>query len=195
MIVLAARPGRAKESGSEKASRARGSSLLELVIAIAVLVSGLLAMSRSMEDSIDLGQTNRETALATAAARSMVERLYAADPARVFALYNDEPADDPDGSGTAPGCRFSVSELAPGAEQLDEPSGEILFPVSEDSPGELREDLEALRWAPLDLNLDGSVDGSDHSGDYRVVPVLVRITWKSAGVPREFELRTILGVR
>lgn len=159
-------------------------------------MTGLLAFSRSMSESIDLGQRNREIALATAAARGIIENLYAADIERVFALYNAEAADDPDGSGTAPGAFFTVDGLPVRPGDADGLAGEIEFPVPDGSPGELREDLpHAQLGMPLDLDLDGALDGADHSLDYRVLPVLVRVEWRSGRDDREFEVTTILGAR
>ena len=125
----------------------------------------------------------------------MLEELYATDLGRVFALYNDEPDDDPDGPGTAPGSRFQAAGLV--ARPADAGwQGRIFFPTKEGSPGELREDLvDSKLRVPLDLNLDGAVDDLDHSGDFRILPVLVRIDWQDGRDERELEVATILGAR
>ena len=124
-----------------------------------------------------------------------MEALNAADIQQVFALYNEDPDDDPDGTGTAPGARF----VAEGLEALAADAGKqgrIFFPVDANNPDELREDLiDSKLRVPLDLNLDGSVDGSDHAGDYRLLPVLVRVTWLDGRAERELEVATILGDR
>jgi len=39
------------------------------------------------------------------------------------------------------------------------------------------------------------VDDLDHSGDYRILPVLVRVTWQDGRDERELEVTTILGAR
>jgi prepilin-type N-terminal cleavage/methylation domain-containing protein len=173
-----------------------GYSLIELVVAVAVLLCGLLAYSRAMSATVQLEDENRQQAMATAAAQAMVEELYSADPAEVFALYNGEPADDPGGAGTAPGSHFAVSGLLPRTGDADGKVGEIVFPCASDAPGILREDLPGEALAiPLDLNLDGLVDGGDHAGDYLILPVLVRLEWQHQREQRQFELRTILGAR
>lgn len=195
MNPLASEKGRAVGLGGEGSRARRGSSLVELVVAVAVALVGLLALTRGMSEALALGRKNRATALATAAAQGMVERLQAAGIERVFALYNDEPDDDPDGAGTAPGSRFTAEGLE--ALPVDGGAhGRIFFPVAEDAPGTLREDLKDTRLrAPFDLDLDGAVDDLDHSADYRLLPVLVRVAWQDGREERELEVATILGAR
>jgi hypothetical protein len=163
-------------------------------VAAAVILVGLLAFSRALGGAMALGEQNRQTALATAAAQGIVEQLYAADLERAFALYNDHPDDDPDGPGTAPGASFAVAglpALEDGAAQ-----GRILFPADADSPGTLREDLWTSQLRTTDdLDLDGMVDDFDHSDDYRVLPVRVRVAWRDGRAERQLELATILGAR
>jgi hypothetical protein len=164
------------------------------VVAVALLLTGLLGLARALTGALDLGQESRGTALATAAAQGAVEALFAADFARAFALYNDDPSDDPDGHGTAPGARFAVAGLEPASG--DGSQGRILFPVESDAPGVLREDLlDARLRTPLDLDLDGALDDADHSADYRILPVVVRIEWHDGGRTRELEVATLLGAR
>lgn len=195
MNSLAFRTRRAAGLDTRKFLPRQGSSFVELVVATAVILVGVLAFSRALTESLALGEKNRETALATAAAQGVVEQLYAADMARVFALYNDDPDDDPDGTGTAPGARFTAAGLEARAEDAGM-QGKIFFPVDEDSPNELREDLvDSKLRTPLDLDLDGAVDGADHSADYRLLPVLVRVAWQDGSAQRELEVATILGAR
>ena len=195
MNLLALKGRRVLGLDKGKFSPRQGGSIVEFVVAMAVILVGVLAFSRSLTESLELGQKNRETALATAAAQGVVEELYATDIGRVFALYNDDPDDDPDGSGTAPGSRFVTAGLQPRAQDAGR-QGRILFPVPQGSPGELREDLiDSKLRMPLDLDLDGAVDGADHSGDYRLLPVLVRIAWQDGTEERELEVATILGAR
>lgn len=193
MNSLAFHARRAVASDGRPLSSRQGSSIVELVVAVAVILVGLLAFSRSLGGAMALGEENRQTALATAAAQRIVEELYAADLARVFALYNEFPDDDPDGPGTAPGATFTVAGLESDGED-GALRGEILFPVSEDGTGELRERDSKLRLTQ-DLDLDGVVDEDDHSGDYRVLPVRVRVAWRDGREERELVVTTILGAR
>ncbi len=187
-------------AGSRPASpnAKRGTGMLELVFAIAVVLIGLLGYSRALVESAELEDLNRETALATEAARRMVEGLYGTPFGEVYARFNADPGDDGLASGPAPGNLFAVAGLGLRAGDADGNQGEIIFPTQPDGAGsiELREDLqEPALGMPLDLNLDGVVDGNDHSLDYRVLPVLVRIEWESGARQREFEVRTFVGVR
>lgn len=195
MNSLAFRTRRAVGLGARECCSRQGGSIVELVVAVAVIMAGLLAFSRAMTESLALGAQNRQTALATAAAQGIVEELYAADIGRVFALYNDEPDDDPDGSGTAPGARFTAAGLL-ARPQDNGWQGKIFFPTKDGSPSELREDLiDSKLRVPLDLNLDGGLDDLDHSGDYRILPVLIRVAWQDGRDERELEVTTILGAR
>ena len=194
MNSLAFQTRRATLDGG-KVSPLQGSSLVELVVAAAVIMVGVLAFTRALTESLELGEQKRHKALGTAAPHEVVEALEAAHHHQVFALYNEDPDDDPDGTGTAPGARF----VAEGLEALAADAGKqgrIFFPVDANNPDELREDLiDSKLRVPLDLNLDGSVDGSDHAGDYRLLPVLVRVTWLDGRAERELEVATILGDR
>ena len=174
-----------------RAQETSGSSLIEVLVAVAVTMVGFLAFGRSMTESLQLGEQNRQIGLATAAAQRAVEELYAADFAQVFALYNAEPSDDPDGSGTGPGAQFVAEGLvgANGADAL----GTISFPVAANAPGELREDLNLAKFQPFDVDLDGVTDANDHSADYQVLPVRVQIQWMDGRAQRELTVETILG--
>ena len=197
MRSLAFRPLRRDPSSAPPSSQRGGSSLIELLVAVSVLMVGLLTLSRSITASVDLADKNRESALATAAAQGMVEQLFAAEFSQVFALYNGDSFDDPDGQGTAPGASFAVSGLTLQSGDADGMHGEILFPADPDLPDVLREDVVlANQGVPIDLDLDGFVDTADHADDYRVLPVLIRVEWQDgAGRTRELELATILGAR
>jgi hypothetical protein len=46
---------------------------------------------------------------------------------------------------------------------------------------------------PRDLNGDGAVDTADHSLDYVILPVRVRVTWQGVGGARTVETSTVLG--
>jgi hypothetical protein len=187
--VLATRRRRAHPLGLIRPCSRRGSSIVEVVVSIAVLMVGVLAFARSMTQSMALGRESRETALATAALQGLVEELYAVELDEAFARYNDDPDDDP-GSGTSPGARFAVEGLTARPEDAGL-HGRIFFPSPDGSPDELREDTAE----PCDLDLDGVIDSDDHASDYRVLPVRVRIAWQDGRARRELEVSTILGVR
>ena len=45
---------------------------------------------------------------------------------------------------------------------------------------------------PRDLNGDGDVDQEDHSGDYQLLPVVVRVRWAGSSGFERVELKSML---
>src|SRR5262245_36222032 len=83
-----------------------GFTFIELAVVMTILLSALLIFSSTVSSVAKTRSVNRETSLAVAAARNMLETMRAEDFATVYRLYNADPGDDPDGAGTAPGSRF-----------------------------------------------------------------------------------------
>jgi prepilin-type N-terminal cleavage/methylation domain-containing protein len=187
-ILLA--PGRRARAARGR----RGFSLLELLIAVGVLLFGLLGFSQAVLRSATTNETAREGALAAEAARELLERLQSEDFSDLFRRYNGLPGDDPLGAGTAPGQNFAVAGLDPQEGDADGFVGRIEFPVNDAAPGVLREDLvlPALGM-PRDLDGENGVDAGDHSDDYRLLPVIVRISWRGRATNSEAVFRTVLG--
>lgn len=179
--------------------RQAGFSLLELTLVMGVMLFAFLALSRSLGESMQLGDTNQETAQATDAARELLEILDGVeDFSQVFFLYNLDPEDDPGGPGTAPGASFDVPELRPAAGDPDQRVGEIHFPTAVGASGrlELAEDAdEPALGMPRDLDGDGAIDADDHAADYRVLPVEVRVAWQGRAGRKEIVLRTVVARR
>ncbi len=171
-----------------------GLTLIEVMVGFAVLVVGLLGFVRVLVGSMAASATTHEVAIAKEAARGALETLAAADFTEIFRLYNDEPADDPGGNGTAPGKDFAVAGLDPRTADADGLVGEILFPAEAGAPGVLREDLVDVRFGtPRDLNGDaGAIDANDHSGDYQILPVVVRVAWRGTSGNSQAEFKTLL---
>jgi hypothetical protein len=154
-----------------------------LTLAAGVLANTTVAVSR-------LGPVARERALAMEAARNLVERMGGEDFDDLFARYNSDPADDPDGPGTAPGDTFDVTGLTPRVGDADGLVGQVILPTV---GAELREDVaDAILGTPRDLDFDGEIDSEDHAGDYLVLPVRVRVEWRGPAGPCSFELVTQL---
>ena len=164
---------------------------------MSILLIAFLGMSQAIGSSMAMTEVNRESALATDGARGMVEILQGVeDFSTVFALYNADPNDDPGPPGSAPGAAFTVAGLAP--VPGDGLVGEILFPTLVGMGGglELRETHpDADLWPQRDLNGDGDVDLLDHSGDYRLLPVVLRLRWTASTGERSSEIRTLLADR
>lgn len=174
--------------------RQSGFTLIEVMVAIVLLSIAMLGFSRSVVSTMVASDTDREVRSATEASRAALERISGATFSEVFALYNSDDEDDPDGDGTAPGTAFDVAGLdaLPGDE--DGRVGEVLLPFL-DTPGgpQVREDLDIPELGmPRDLNGDGVIDDQDHSGDYVLLPVRVRLEWQGSGGPAQVEFHTVL---
>ena len=157
---------------------------------ITVLTIAIGATASTMVTTTALNRTSRDTQVARMAAENMIEVLRAVAFDDVFATYNGSTADDPGGVGTAPGRTFDVPGLTPMAGAPGGRAGEIFFPGA--GPALLENVADATLDMPRDLDGDGSIDGSDHAGDYLVIPVRVRIRWKGTGGERFVELQTLL---
>src|SRR4029077_3113943 len=102
--------------------------------------------------------------------------------------------DDPGGPATAPGANFAVTGLSTVPGDADGMVGEYIFPTElVGGVAQLREDVVDARFGmPRDPDGDGDVDSIDHSGNYRILPVRVRLRWKGMNGVRVLELESIL---
>jgi hypothetical protein len=154
----------------------------------------LVALSNSILTSMKATGVNKESALASDGVADMVERLQGVGHFKdVFALYDANPNDDPGIPGSAPGNHFAVKGLqVPDGDAIGS-VGEIVFPTI---GTQLREDVvDPELGMPRDLNGDGIIDSADHAGDYKLLPVLLRLHWKGVGVKRSVVVRTLLADR
>jgi hypothetical protein len=171
-----------------------GLTLIEILCAIAVLMVSVLGFAQAITASARNTQATKERTLAMQAARRMLEEIEANVFAEAFWRYNDYPNDDPGGVGTAQGSRFAVPGLHLQDGDTDGFAGEIVFPTRVGVPRGLREDVaEPKLGMPHDLNGDGLIDAGNHAGNYRLLPVLVRVRWRGAAGDGSVELRTMLG--
>ncbi len=161
---------------------------------IMVLVAiGLAGYVQSIATAAVTSEVTRQISIATRSAQTQMEDLKGFDFATVFAAFNPDPADDPGGAGTAGGSAFAVAGLDALPGDADGLVGEILLPVGPGAPGVLREDMVMPDLGmPRDLNGDGLVDAVDHSGDYQILPVLVRLTWQGQSGTSTLEFKTLL---
>ena len=173
---------------SRRRRRAQGFTIVELVVAMTIMTVALGAMTTTLATVSRLGQVNSETARALDAARGLIESVRAAPFDEAFARYNADPADDPGGAGTAPGCNFAVQWLNAQVGDADGMAGLISFPMV---GNELREDVaDASMSMPRDLDGDGLTDALDKSGSYVVLPVHVQVSWQGRTGNRTLDLYT-----
>ena len=153
-----------------------------LVIALSGFMSTILA-------GMEVNATSRRSAIGSEIAQGMLETLYEEDFSRVFAAYNDEPADD--AGLPAPGSTFVIARSNWQANNADGVVGTIEFPTAPGAPGVLREDLvDPSLGMPRDLNGDGVIDGLNHAADYRLLPVRIRVAWPGGS---QVTISSILG--
>lgn len=177
-------------------SRRAGISLIEVMLAMGVISVAVVGTVGTIAATAKLSSTDEETILAAQGARVMLEQMSAADFDEVFALYNESAADDPAGAGTGPGAYFDVPGLDLQVGDADGRVGQILFPVPPGFPASLRENTVDPTFAmPRDLNLDGVEDANEHSGDYLILPVRVRVDWRGMNGDRSVSFDTILTSR
>jgi type II secretory pathway pseudopilin PulG len=165
-------------------------TLLEVMIAMVVLVVGVGAAAYGLLTVSVNARATKERQLALEAAQNVLEVLQSATEfGEVFVRHNATAADDPAG-GTSPGRSFDVDGLDAQTGDADGLAGEITFP----GDGiDLREDVAfADLGMPRDLDLLNGVDGADHSSDYRVLPVEIRVRWRGARGNQELALAACL---
>jgi hypothetical protein len=185
----------------------------EIVVALSVLVVAASIFCQTLLSTSRIRQLNQESALAADAARVVLERMRNQPFLHVYRNHNEDPTDDPGGLGTGAGHLFDVPGLTPLEDAPSGKAGRIWLPskqvqVTSGGSGsmkggvgssttdawQLHEDVQDESLGlPRDLNGDNVVDALDHSKDYLILPVRVRIDWKGGTGARQFEIVTQLG--
>ncbi len=173
-------------------SSERGALLIEILLALLVLALAAAGSVSSTISGMSLEQDNRETAVATDTLRHVVEELETIPLDEVFARFNADPADDPDGAGTAPGNLFAVDPhrtsglltsgvLSPASAPTHRQTMNVEFTFPLDMDGHLSEMVSGGMWGQQgwDLDGDGTLAAGDRSTTYVILPVHVRVTWVS----------------
>ena len=168
----------------------QGFSLLELTVSATVFVIAFGAIITNLVVGMSLRESTREISIAIEGAQTTAEILRGEDFATLFARYNSNPNDDPNGVGTAPGSGFAVPGLTATPDDVDGLAGEILFPGDGTSLFESVND--AASGMPRDLNADGVIDLLDHALDYTNLPIRIQISWRGKTGTHSIEILTSL---
>ncbi len=173
-------------------------TLIELSIAMAIFIVATGMLLQLIASGKSLRETARQEWLATSEAQNVLERMRSLPFRDVARSYDADPANDPNGPGTAPGPWFQAAGLTPLASAVDGAIGEVLLPVvnmgTVVAPDwQVREDQgEPLLGMPRDLNGDAVTGSLDCSADHTILPILVRVRWRGRFGPRELRFFTSL---
>lgn len=166
--------GTTRRGIATRSKRRAGFTLVEAVFAIAIIVAALLTTIGSVGSAMRVTRTVTEREQVTRAAIAKLAEIEGTAFDKVFATYDEEKTNDPNGPGSAPGAAFDIAGFSPpsGVAKV----GSIVLPVV---GTQLREDVAIPELGmPRDLNGDGKIDAVDHSGDYQLLPVLLQVQWK-----------------
>jgi len=157
------------------------------------MLVAMLGFSQALVMATRTQTLTREKSLATEACRRQIELMRSNAFQYIFRRFNATGNDDVGGANTDPGAGFAIAGLDPVPGE-DAFVGEVVFPTASGAPNELREDVVMPELAmPMDLDLDGAIDGNDHAADYELIPVLVRARWRSVAGPAEVSILTFIG--
>lgn len=173
-----------------------GFTVVEVLVCVVILSIALSGFTGTLVAALGLNRVQSETVVAREAAQEMLETIHGRTFGEAFAAFNASAADDGSLLTPAFGASFDVPGLEPLPGDPDGRCGEVLFPDSGNGPTFLAEDeIDAALGLPLDLNGDGVIDAANHAADYRMLPVRVRVAWRSAAGPRRLDLETLLCAR
>jgi type II secretory pathway pseudopilin PulG len=169
--------------------RSAGLTLIEILLSLTVFAIALGAVVSGLASVRSLDRAKRERQIATEAAISKLEELRATPFDEVFARFNAPVGDDP-GAGVSPGDGFAVADLQPQVGDVDGLPGAVQFPG--DNTLLIENGADAAFGMPRDLDLDGALDGLDHSGDHLLLPVRVVVQWTGRAGNQQVVLVTTL---
>ena len=180
-------------------------SLIEVMIALTVVSIAMLGLVSAVLACLQQTDDDREDAIAMGVARERLQTLQSyctatKDFGNIFKFFGPSLANS---SGNTDGG-YSVQ-----VSTLPNCTCNILFPVDPTNNARLLDDPGATALVPnpraqfgtpIDLtgvNPPGSglgIDTNDHSTDYKILPVIIRVQWDSATqyVPRVVELHAML---
>ena len=169
-------------------------TLLEVLIASSAMLVASLGFTQALVSASRAQTMAREQTQALEACRRQIEVIKTETLRDRFREYNSAGSDDVDGNGRGPGPSFVVTGLSAADGDTDGIVGEVVFPTVSGAPTILREDLNMPELGlPLDLDSDGVIDATNHSSDYELLPILVRVRWRSAAGEAQVQMQCILG--
>jgi len=165
-------------------------TLVEVMVALVILTMCVGMLTSTIASTTVQSTVNRENAIAVEAARAAIEDMHNVPFEDVFTLFNEIGLDDPGGPNTGFGPHFAVIGLQAADDDPDGMVGEVILPGADGIllETEVNDDL----GLPRDLNGNIQIDETDCSGDYLVLPVIVRLRWRGRAGVREFEMATML---
>jgi prepilin-type N-terminal cleavage/methylation domain-containing protein len=184
----------------QRAAR-RGMTLVEVMIALAVLSVGILAIVSAIISSMTTIDHNREETLALNACKQKIAEMEDATFNNLFGDYNIQPSGAVSSNGKNP---FTVTSL-PNAV------GVVIFPVGND--GKLSEtaltttisgesvSIVNMGGGKVDINgnntpttagVGGETGISGTPGAYSALPVRVRVRWTGVTGAKEVNYNTVL---
>ena len=154
--------------------RTGGFSLVELMVGMSVLTISVGAIASTLVATTGLNATTDEVERGHNAAVSVLEEIRSQEFSEVFQTYN--------------GTSYSIAGMSPWPGESA--VGTIIFPGD---GTELREDVvDRGLGMPRDLNGDNVIDSLDHSSDYIVLPVRVRVRWSGRAGQLEQNIVSVL---
>jgi type II secretory pathway pseudopilin PulG len=184
-------------TGERRTRRTAGFALIDVMIAGVVLTIAVVGTSGAMLSGLALQRTESESSIARQAARRAIEELQGVPFEEVFRAYNATVGDNAGLTVAARGPSFAVAGLTPDPADVDGQCGRVMLPIVNAGAVETLSEafVDADLGMPGDLNGDGVQDALDHSGDYVVLPVRVRVEWRGIAGPMRYDLATILSER
>ena len=152
-----------------------GFTLLEATISVAILAIGFLALLGTLTYCQRSNLAAEQKKRATDAAAARIEFLKSQPFDTLVSRF---------GPASGGGDRFTVRTLDTDGSSAE---GRMLLYLDETNPTD-----EAGLGLPRDLNGDGDTTDKDVSGDFRLLPVKVRVTWRGALGRQQVEVRTLL---
>ena len=178
-------------SGRAAGREDAGMTLIEIIIGLGVVVIAIIGIMSALVSASRVDEATAEQVRALNACKSAIEQMKQVPFAEAWRRFNSNAADDPGGSGTAPGRNFAVAGLRAQPGDADGLPGQILFP---ELGGNLCETVvESRMGMPRDLNGSGNPPSDlNVNTTYMILPVRVVVDWQGASGPYHMEMTTFL---